>query len=137
MNYLERNELILKEVGEQLENGIFRRGRVIGKSGSSKFTSIGTYNSPTIGANVHVGIKESLSHIDLDIRAEMEMTRIAVISKHSSFLTDFLPQFHGYLLGGNNKTMIITEDFLKEDVIRWSSGHTNGLKCPIWLIYQK
>ncbi len=118
MNYLERNELLLQEVGQQFANGTFQRGRVIGKSELSKFTSIGSYKSSVAGSDTYVGIKESLKGEDLDIRSEMELARIAVIAKYSPLLASCLPLFHGFLAGKDDKTMILTEDFSKGGTLR-------------------
>ena len=113
MNYLERNELIMVEVTQQLEKGTFQRGQETGPRGTSmKFASIGSFPSLVLGRDLFVGLKEEIEGDTVDIRVDMELARIAVIAKHLPDLEPALPMFHGLMVdSAGRKSAIITEDF--------------------------
>ncbi|KKS65219.1 MAG: hypothetical protein UV41_C0006G0038 [Candidatus Daviesbacteria bacterium GW2011_GWA2_42_7] len=128
MNYLERNELILQEVGEQFHTHAFRRGREVGQSHAIRFTAIGSYPSSVLGHDIHVGLKESIQGEELETRSDLELARIAVIAKHQPFLASALPVFYGCLTENGERTAIVMEDFsqgekykVKQWPYRWAN----------------
>lgn len=125
MNYLERNELILQEIGKQLKKRTFQGGQVgkeVGRSSWVKFTSIGSFKSSKLNTLIYVGLKEDIASQELEIRAEAELARIAVIAKYIPILEPALPIFYGHLVQGNGKIAIITEDFSQggqQEIEQW------------------
>lgn len=113
MNYLERNELIMAKVAQQLAMKSFERGREVGTRGTTmKFTSIGSFHSSLLGRDLSVGLKERMDKDTVDYRVESQLARIAVIAKHLPELEPALPIFHGLMLDSEGRaTAIITEDF--------------------------
>lgn len=111
MEYLDRNELILKEITAQFEQRVFARGDEIGRSRYTTFTSLGSFNSSVLGEKVFLGLKESFLG---EARSDLELARIAVISKYCPELVPQLPLFYGFVVGSADREIgIITEDFSK------------------------
>lgn len=130
MGYLERNELILKEIKNELKRGTFQRGEETGKSACTRFIPMGCYESPVVGETVHVGLKESSRFRNQSKRAEMDLAKIAVVAKYIPSLSFSLPLFHGSLAIGESRVVTITEDFSQGGTIYMEQWHYNWAKEP-------
>jgi hypothetical protein len=110
MNYLERNQQIIAELSQRAR---LSRGRVLGQSGNSRFTALGSYESDVTGGTVHIGLKQ----YENDFRilrdgASEDLSFLRTVSARFPDLVPELPLFTGLLAGMEGKLLgLLIEDF--------------------------
>lgn len=117
MYYLERNRAIIRELrklwlpqAEQPATGSSNTTR------RTLFTPLSSFNSPTLGREVFVGMKRyqspSSNTFLLQFRAPEELATITAIAEHLPTYRDLLPQFYVALTNvRGEKVGLLMEDF--------------------------
>lgn len=115
MNYLERNELILKEVGEHLQTRELLNDSQIEEMQWRQFVPIGSFYSTVLQSTLFAGLKDFHEHGPFQ-RAEEELAVIGIIDHNLPHLTPELPQFYGVLIDRRGKEVgLVMEDFSRGD----------------------
>lgn len=111
MNYLERNHLVIAEIGQNLR---LERGYQIGRDPGTRFTSMGHYKSDILGSDTYVGLKESKKFRGYVSRfvAARDLALLRKVEREMPRLLQEFPSFYGLLIDATGKEVgIICEDF--------------------------
>lgn len=112
MSYLERNKILVAEIGTNLS---IQKGFTNTEAARTTFSSVGSYRSQELGLQVYVGIKETPTQ-DIRDRLISELAIVHIIATNLPHLLPELPLFYGLLIDREGNPMgIVTEDFLKEE----------------------
>lgn len=112
MNYLERNHLVIAEVGQSLR---LQRGVIVGSAEDTTFRYVGHYRSPSLDRELFVGLKEHKGYKagrDLRQWITYELAFIRAVEHNFPYLLQEFPVFYGLLADQKGKPVgRITEDF--------------------------
>ena len=112
MNYLERNQLLIAEIGQNLR---LQRGKVIGVGTLSTFRSAGNYRSSLLDDDLYVGLKEipSIRHA-LDFQVALDLALIRAVEQNLPYMLSEFPIFYGLIRDSKGEKIgVVTEDFSK------------------------
>ena len=119
MNYLERNQLVIAEMGQKLR---LERGKLIADhhgfmtDRTTTVTSLGHYPSELLRGEVYVGLKE-YSNKSKRTLPVVVATDLAIIHGAEQYVPQLLPEFpifYGLLARSNGEPLgVLTEDFSK------------------------
>lgn len=113
MSYLERNSQLIEEIRGNLT---FLRGAVVGRNRRTRFTEVGSYQSPFLGSRIYLGLKEYYgpfrNPLRLAERVSQELAIMQCIAIKLPHLLSELPLCYARLLGKEGQVLgIIMEDF--------------------------
>lgn len=115
MNYLERNELILKEVVQHLQTRELLTDSQIKELVWREFLPIGSFYSNVLQSTLFAGLK-GIMGIHASQRAEEELAVIGIINHNLPQLASELPQFYGVLIDiRGHEVGLVMEDFSQGD----------------------
>lgn len=115
MYYLERNRAIIRELRKLWLPQAEQPTTVSSTATKTVFTPLGSFNSPTLGREVFVGMKRYQRPSDtflLQFRAPEELATITAIAEQLPGYRDLLPQFYAAVTNiRGEKVGLLMEDF--------------------------
>lgn len=115
MSYLERNRAVVRELRRLWLPQTDQPVTSSSTATKTLFTSMGSFNSPTLGREVFVGMKSYQSPSDTYLilpRAPEELATITAIAEHLPDYRDLLPQFYVAISNFRGKKVgLLMEDF--------------------------
>jgi hypothetical protein len=111
MNYIERNATLIAEINSEVRHGLkFDKKWTVGSRSGTQYSTLGSYDSKTMGRTVYLGLKES-TKTDPELATFMTLAIIRAVIAVAPEYESEIPVLHGRLLstekGGNG---VIVED---------------------------